>query len=58
MGKFDKIIKENLSKMILPLAQLIGMDIAKGKIDMIKDKLQHTIDRRIDIVLVNGLDFP
>ena len=50
MGKYDKLIKENLAYLIAPLALRIGIDLERGRIEIIKDKLQYTIEREPDFL--------
>ncbi len=50
MGKFDKLIKENLAEMFQPLAKRIGFDFEDAQIEIIKDKLQYTIEREPDFL--------
>lgn len=48
MGKYDLLIKENLRHLVKPLAKQIGLDFDGTRIEMIKDKLQYTIEREPD----------
>lgn len=50
MGKYDKLIKENLAYLIAPLALRIGIDLERGRIEIVKDKLQYTIEREPDFL--------
>ena len=50
MGKYDKLIKENLAYIIAPLALRIGIDLERGRIEIVKDKLQYTIEREPDFL--------
>ena len=45
MGKYDLLIKENLSHLVRPLAKKIGLDLEDVRIETLKDKLQYTIER-------------
>ena len=45
MGKYDKLIKENLRYLVPSLARRIGIDLVRGRLETIKDKLQHTVER-------------
>lgn len=38
MGKYDKLIKENLASIIAPLSRRMGIDLERGRIELIKDK--------------------
>lgn len=47
MGDFDKVIKENIEAIFLPLLEkLLGIRITKS--DELKDKIQRTIEREPD----------
>ena len=46
MGKYDAIIKESLSNLILPLAKIMGIELSNT--EMLKDKLQYTVEREVD----------
>lgn len=47
MGDFDKVLKENIEAILLPLlGKLLGIRISKT--DELKDKLQRTIEREPD----------
>ena len=48
MGKYDLLIKENLSHLVRPLAKRIGLDLEGVRIETLKDKLQYTIEREPD----------
>jgi hypothetical protein len=48
MGKYDLLIKENLSYLVKPLAKRIGLNLENTRIEMIKDKLQYTVEREPD----------
>jgi hypothetical protein len=48
MGRYDKIIKESLSKLLIPLGKKIGMNWENAEI--IKDKIQQTIEREPDFL--------
>jgi predicted transposase/invertase (TIGR01784 family) len=48
MGKFDAIIKESLSNLIVPLAKIMGIDLTNT--EMLKDKLQYTTEREVDFL--------
>ena len=48
MGKYDLLIKENLSHLVRPLAKKIGLDLEDVRIETLKDKLQYTIEREPD----------
>jgi hypothetical protein len=50
MGKYDKLIKENLASIIAPLSRRMGIDLERGRIEIIKDKLQFTIEREPDFL--------
>jgi predicted transposase YdaD len=50
MGKYDKTIKENLQPLLKSLASRIGLNIERGKIEIVKDKLQYTIEREPDFL--------
>lgn len=50
MGKYDKLIKENLAYIIAPLSRRIGIDLDRGRIEIVKDKLQFTIEREPDFL--------
>jgi hypothetical protein len=49
MGKYDSIIKESLSNLIVPLAKIIGIDLTNTEI--LKDKLQYTVEREVDFLI-------
>ena len=48
MGKYDLLIKENLRHLIKPLAKRIGLNLDNTRMEIIKDKLQYTIEREPD----------
>jgi hypothetical protein len=48
MGKFDAIIKESLSNLVVPLAKIMGIDLSNT--EMLKDKLQYTVEREVDFL--------
>ena len=48
MGKYDKLIKENLKYLVPSLARRMGIDLGRGRIETIKDKLQFTVEREPD----------
>jgi predicted transposase/invertase (TIGR01784 family) len=48
MGKFDAIIKESLSNLVVPLAKIMGIDLTDT--EMMKDKLQYTTEREVDFL--------
>jgi hypothetical protein len=48
MGKYDKIIKESLSKLVIPLSKRLGINVEN--MEIIKDKLQYTIEREPDFL--------
>ena len=50
MGKYDKLIKENLSHVIGSLSNRMGINLERGHIELIKDKLQFTIEREPDFL--------
>jgi hypothetical protein len=50
MGKYDKLIKENLKYLVPSLARRMGINLTRGRIEMIKDKLQFTIEREPDFL--------
>jgi hypothetical protein len=52
MGKYDKLIKENLKYLVPSLARRMGIDLSRGRIEMIKDKLQFTIEREPDFLFI------
>ena len=58
MGKFDKLIKENLRHLIRPFAERVGINLKNGRIVIIKDKLQHTIEREPDFLFKVEYDNP
>jgi hypothetical protein len=49
MGKYDKTIKENLAPLLQSLAQRVGINL-EGRIEIVKDKLQYTIEREPDFL--------
>ena len=50
MGKYDRIVKESLSKLVIPLAKRLGINVEN--IEIIKDKLQYTIEREPDFLAI------
>jgi hypothetical protein len=50
MGKYDKLIKENLSRIIIPLAKRLGVELEGKHLEMLKDKLQYTVEREPDLL--------
>jgi predicted transposase YdaD len=52
MGKYDKLIKESLSYLIKPFAERIGIDFKNKRLEMIKDKLQQTLEREPDFLFI------
>ena len=52
MGKYDKLIKESLSYLIKPFAKRVGIDLKNKRLEMIKDKLQQTLEREPDFLFV------
>jgi hypothetical protein len=49
MGKYDSIIKESLSNLVVPLAKIIGIDLTNTEV--LKDKLQYTVEREVDFLI-------
>jgi hypothetical protein len=58
MGKYDKLIKENLQHVLPSLARRMGIDLGRGRIEMVKDKLQYTIEREPDFLFKVCFDDP
>ena len=56
MGKYDKIIKESLSQIIVPLAKCVNLNLER--IAIIKDKVQYTIEREPDFLAIVLHDDP
>ncbi len=52
MGKYDKLIKESLSHLIKPFAKRVGIDLEKERLELIKDKLQQTVEREPDFLFI------
>ncbi len=52
MGKYDKLIKESLSYLIKPFAERVGIDLKNKRLEMIKDKLQQTLEREPDFLFI------
>ncbi len=50
MGKYDKLIKENLRYLVPSLARRMGIDLVRGRLETIKDKLQYTVEREPDFL--------
>jgi hypothetical protein len=48
MGKYDRIIKESLSKLVIPLSKRLGINVEN--MEIVKDKLQYTIEREPDFL--------
>jgi hypothetical protein len=58
MGKYDKLIKENLRYLVPSLARRMGIDLVRGRLETIKDKLQYTVEREPDFLFKVCYDDP
>lgn len=52
MGKYDKLIKESLSHLIKPFAKRVGIDLQNERLEIVKDKLQQTVEREPDFLFI------
>ena len=52
MGKYDKLIKESLSYLVQPFAKRMGIGLQNERLEMIKDKLQQTVEREPDFLFI------
>lgn len=52
MGKYDKMIKENLSYLIKPFAERMGIGLQDERLEIVKDKLQQTVEREPDFLFI------
>ena len=50
MGKYDRLIKENLRHLVRPLAKQIEMNLEDTRIEVLKDKLQYKVEREPDFL--------
>ena len=58
MGKYDKLLKENLKHLVPSLARRMGIDLTRGRVETVKDKLQFTIEREPDFLFKVCFDDP
>ncbi len=52
MGKYDKLIKENLSYLVKSFAERMGIGLQNERLELIKDKLQQTVEREPDFLFI------